>query len=110
MYGDAVFADRFRCQLTMFGIGVLIGLTRLLHGHIACEIDTSTISEPFCRISYFLHDLTRLNSIACHAQTKRCTMVVFDVRFRHQLSMFKINLLTGLSRLLGTHIAYQTAI
>ena len=30
MYDDTVFADRFHCQLTMFGIRVLIGLSGLL--------------------------------------------------------------------------------
>ena len=33
-YDDAVFADRFRGQLTMFTMRVLIGLSRLLHAHI----------------------------------------------------------------------------
>ena len=35
MYDDAVFADRFHCQLTRVGIRVLIGLSRHLHAHIA---------------------------------------------------------------------------
>ena len=52
MYDDAVFPDRFRYQLTMFGIRVLIGLSRLLHAHIADGIDTAKIIAVFFRISY----------------------------------------------------------
>ena len=44
MYDDAVFADRFRYQLTMFGIAVLIELSRFLRAHIAYEIDTAKIA------------------------------------------------------------------
>ena len=44
MYDDAVFADRFRYHLTMFGIGVLIGLPRLIRAHIAYEIYTAKIT------------------------------------------------------------------
>ena len=44
MYDDAVFADRFRYQLNMFGIAVLIGLSRLIRAHIAYEIDTAKIT------------------------------------------------------------------
>ena len=75
MYDDAVFADRFRYQLTMFGIRVLIGLSRFLHAHVAYEIDTAKIIAAFGRISYCLHDLIRLNSIVCHVQTTRSTMM-----------------------------------
>ena len=35
IYDDAAFADRFRCQLAMFGIRVLIWLSWLLHVHTA---------------------------------------------------------------------------
>ena len=68
IYDDAVFADRFRYQLTMFGIRVLIGLSRLFHTHTACEIDTAKITAAIFRISYRLHDLIRLNLIVCHVQ------------------------------------------
>ena len=47
IYDDAVFADRFRYQLTMCGIRVLIWLSRLPHAHIACEIDTDKIIASF---------------------------------------------------------------
>ena len=63
MYDDEVFADRFRYQLTLLGIRVLIGLSRLLHADIAFERDTAKIIAAFFRISYFLLDLIRLNSI-----------------------------------------------
>ena len=49
----AIFADRFRYQLTMFGIRVLIGLSRFLHAHIEYEIDTAEIIAAFIQISYF---------------------------------------------------------
>ena len=66
MHDVAVFADRFRYQLAMFGIQVLIVQSRLLHAHISYELDTSKIIAAFLRISYRLHDLIRLNSIVCH--------------------------------------------
>ena len=79
MYDDAVFAARFRFQLTMFGIGVLIGLSRLPHAHIAYEIDTAKIIAAFSRIFYCLLDLILLNSIVYHVQTRRCTVMRFSL-------------------------------
>ena len=38
MYDDMVCADWFRYQLSMFEVCTLIGLSRLLDTHIACEI------------------------------------------------------------------------
>ena len=55
----------------MFEIRVLIGLSRLIHTHIACEIDTAKITEAIFRISYRLHDLIRLILIVCHVQTTK---------------------------------------
>ena len=69
------FADRFRYPLAVFGIRVLIGLSRLLLAHIAYEIDTSKIIAEFWWISYCLYDLIRLNSIACRVQTTGYTMI-----------------------------------
>ena len=66
MYDDADFAVRFLYQLNVFGIRVLIGLSRLCHAHIAYETDDAKIIPEFCRISYCLYDLIRLNSIVCH--------------------------------------------
>ena len=79
IFDDAVFACWFHCQLTMFGMPVLLVLSRLLRAHIAYEIDASKIIAAFCRISYRLHDLIRLNSIVCHVQTRRCTMMRFTL-------------------------------
>ena len=79
MYGDAVFAIRFRYQLAIFGMRVLIWLSRLLHAHIAYEIDTDKIIAAFVRISYCLLDLIRLNSIVGHDQTTRYTMMQFSM-------------------------------
>ena len=78
MYDDAVFANRLHFQLTMFGTAVLIWLSRLLHAHIAYEIDTDKIIAAFFRISYCLLDLIRLNSIVCHDQTTRYKMMQFS--------------------------------
>ena len=78
MYGDALFAIRFRYQLAIFGMRVLIWLSRLLHAHIAYERDTHKIIAALFRISYCLLDLIRLNSIVCHDQTKRYTMMQFS--------------------------------
>ena len=52
MYDDAVFAIRFRYQLIMFWICVLIWISRLLHSHIAYEIDTAKIIAAFFQIFY----------------------------------------------------------
>ena len=58
---------------------VFIGLSRLLHAHIAYEIDTAKIIAAFFRISYCLLALIRLNSIFCRLQTTRCTMMRFSL-------------------------------
>ena len=87
MNDDAVFADTFRYQLTMFGIRVLIWLSRLFHAHIADEFDTAKIIAAFFRISYCLHDLIRLNSIVWYVpRAKTYDDVVLDDRFRYQLT------------------------
>ena len=77
MDDDAVLADRYRYQLTMFGIQVLIGLSRLLRAQIAYEIDTVKIAAALFWIPYCLNDFIRLNSIVRHVQTTRCTMMGF---------------------------------
>ena len=79
MYGDSVFAIRFQYQLAIFGMPVLILLSRLLHARIAYEIDTNKIIAAFFRISYCLLDLIRLNSVVCHDQTTRYTMMQFSL-------------------------------
>ena len=79
IYDDADFADRFRYQLDIFGIRVLIWLSWLLHAHIAYITDGAKTIAAFCRISYCLHDFIRLNSIAGDVQTTRSTMIWFSM-------------------------------
>ena len=45
MYDDVVSANRFQYQLTMFGIRVLIWLSRFFHAHLAYVIDTDKSSQ-----------------------------------------------------------------
>ena len=66
IYDDAVFDDRFRYQITMVGFRVFMLQYRLLHADIAYEIDTDKIISALFQISYYLHDLIRLNSIVCY--------------------------------------------
>ena len=108
MYDDAVFADRFRCQLTMFQVRKVIGQTRHVHANIAYEIVTTKIIAAFCRIFYCLHDLIRMNSIVYHVKRARCMMVWFskndsDINWL----MFEVCILVWLSLLLDTPIAYK---
>ena len=79
MYGGAVFAIRFRYQLAIFGMRVMIWQSRLLHARIAYEIDPDKIIAAFFRILYCLLDFIRLNSIVCHDQTTRYTMMLFSL-------------------------------
>ena len=79
MYGDAVFAIRFRYQLAVIRMSVLIWLSRLLHAHIAYEIDTDKIIAALFRISDCFLDLIRLNSVVCNDKTTRYTMVQFSL-------------------------------
>ena len=79
IYDDADFADRFRYQLAMFAIRLLIWLSWLLHDHIANITDDSKIIAAFCRISYCLYDFIRLNSIVGYVQTTRCAMTWFSM-------------------------------
>ena len=111
MYGDAVFAIRFQYQLAIFWMRVLIWLPRLLHARIACEIDTDIIIAAFFRISYCLLDLIRLNSLVCHDQTTRYTIMQFSLIDSAIIwHIFGMCILIRLSRLLNTHISYEIAI
>ena len=47
MYDDLVFANRLRYSMTMFVNRVLIWLSRILHDHIAFDIDTAKIIAAF---------------------------------------------------------------
>ena len=79
IYDDANFARRFRYQLVMFGIRVLIWLSWLLHAHIAYISDGAKIIAAFCRISYCLNDFIPLNAIVGDVRTTRCTMIWFSM-------------------------------
>ena len=108
MYDDAVFADRFRYQLTMFEIREVIGLSRLVHTNITYEIVTTKIIAALCRISYSLHDLLGMNSIVCHVKRARCMMVWFSmIDSDINWLMFEVCILIGLSLLLRIPIAYK---
>ena len=54
MYDDEVCADRFRYQLAMFELRVLMGLSPSLPAHIAYEIAIEQITEEICRMSHCL--------------------------------------------------------
>ena len=71
MYDDEVFADRFRYQLIMFEIRLLVRLSRLLHAHIVYEVAVAKSPPKYAEFSIVLHDLKRLDSILCRVQTKR---------------------------------------
>ena len=108
MYDDAVFADRFRCQLTMLEIHEVIGLSRLVHANIAYDIVTTNIIAALCRISYSLHDFIRMSSIVCYVKRARCMMVWFSmIDSDINWLMFEVCILIGLSLLLDTPIAYK---
>ena len=102
------FADRFRYQLTIFKIREVIGLSRLVHANIAYKIVTTKIIAAFCRISYCMHDLIRMNSIVCHLKRARCLMVWFSmIDSDINCLTFAVCILIGLSQLLDTPIAYK---
>ena len=111
MHDDVIFADRFPYQLTMLGIRVVIGLSRLLRDHIGYEIDTEknrlSILPKF--LSFACFDTVELNRLQC-SNIKMYDDPVFADRFRYRLTMFEVCILIGLSRLLKTHVAYETAI
>ena len=83
MYNDVVFSDRLRHQLTVFGIDVLIVLSRLLHSHIAYETDTVKITATFCRICYCLHDL----GIQSSAMIKQQDVRLYSFRWSIPISI-----------------------
>ena len=74
IYDDADFADRFRYQLAMLRIRVLIWLSWLLHAHIAynrwCQNHRSMLPN-FVLFAWFY----TVNSIVGDVQTTRCTMI-----------------------------------
>ena len=106
MYDEVVYAGPFRYQLAMFGIRVLIWLFGLLHAHIAYEIDTNKIIAASFRISYsfVLFDTFEFNRLP-RSNNKMYDDGISAYLFRYQLTMFEVFILTGLSRLLHTHVA-----
>ena len=111
IYDDTVFAGRFRYQLTMLGIHLLIWLSRFSYAHIAYVIDTDKIIAAFSRIFYYLldFDTVEFNRRRC-SNSKMYDDMVFNYRFWYQLTMFEVCIFTGLSGLLDTHSAYEIAI
>ena len=77
MYDGQILAGRFRFQLTMFEIS--IGLSRLLHAHIAYEIAISKITAEYCEFLIVQPDLMLLSSIVCRVQTTRSTIMKFEL-------------------------------
>ena len=66
-----------------------------------------SIFPNFLLLAWF--DTPEFNRLPC-SYNKRYNDVVFDDRFQYQLTMFEVCILTGLSRFLDTHIAYEIAI
>ena len=110
MYDDAVFADRFRYQLTMFGIRVLIGYldTFMLILHMKKIAPKSSQHSAKFPIVYMIWYVWIQSSAMFNNKTY--DDLVLDDRFRYKLTMFEVCILIGLSRFLNTHIAYEIAI
>ena len=111
IYDDADFADRFRYQLTMFGVRVVIWLSWLLHAHMAYTTDGAKIFRSilpnFLLFAWF--DTIKFNR-RLSSNTKMYNDMFFNDRFWYQLTMFEVCIFTGLSRRLDTYIAYEIAI
>ena len=105
VYNDEVFADRFRYQLIMFEIRLLVRLSRLLHADIACEVAVAKSPPKYVEFSIVLHDLKRLYSIFCRVQATRYTMIIFSL-IRYKLTMFEMPIAIRLSRLIHDHIVH----
>ena len=63
MYDDVVLDDRFRYQLIMFEVCILIGLSRLIDTHIAFEIAIYKITTR--------KSLDAENVLSCRTVVKR---------------------------------------
>ena len=62
MYDDKVFTDRFRYEITMFEVCILIRISWLLHAHVAYEIVLTKITNGNW------HDV----GTTCHAGMQKC--------------------------------------
>ena len=111
IYDDEVFADRFRYQMNMVHMRVLIRLSGLVHAHIAYEIAVSKITADICPISHYLacFDAVEFNRLPSQ-NDKMYVDEVFACRFRYQFTMFETRIFIWLSRLLQGHIAYEVVI
>ena len=106
-----MFASRFNFQLIMFKIPELVRLSRFLHVYIAYRIAVAKFTAMICRISHCLHDLIRLKSIVLRsANDKMYDVEVFADRFRYQLTLLKMEIMIGVSRLLCDNIAFEKVI
>ena len=109
IYDDTDFAYRFRYQLAMFGIRVLTILT-LSCSYCICNRywqNHRCILPNFLLFAWF--DTLEFNCLPS-SNNKICDDAVFADRFRYHWTMFGMGILIRLSRLLNTHIAYETAI
>ena len=93
MYHNAVFADRFRYQLAMFGNRVLIWLSWLLHAHIAYITDGAKIIAAFCEFPIVCMILYGWIQCRRCSNNKMYDDVGFDDRFRYQLTMYEVCIL-----------------
>ena len=108
IYDDAVFADRSRYQLAMFGIDRAISIpscsyciwNRYIQNHLSILLN-------FVLSAWF--DTVEFNRAPC-SNNKIYDYMVFADWFRYQLTMFEVCVLIGLSRLLDTYIAYSSYI
>ena len=117
MHDDAVFADRFWRQWTMFGIRVLICYL-YDYWYVMTSSWPCCIWNRYCQnhrsilpnlLLFAWLDTVEFNRLPC-SNNKMYDDVVFDDRFRNQLAMFEVCILIWLYRLLDTHIAYEIAI
>ena len=85
------FADRFRYQLSMFEIRVLIRLSRLLHAHIAYEMAAVKITAEIYWISHCVAwiDAVEFNRLLS-PNDKMYDDEVFAGRFRYQVAMLEM--------------------
>ena len=111
IYDDTVFADRFRYQLSY-----------VCNSNIDMAILTPSCS--YCIYNWWCQNHRRIlpnfqllawfDTIEFNRRLGSNNMMyddmVFNDRFWYQLTMFEVCIFMGLSRLLDTHNAYETAI
>ena len=107
MYDDAVFANRFHCQLPIFVIRVLImALSIFSCFYCICNRYWQNHRRILPNLLLFVWFYTlECNRLPC-SNNKICDDTDFADRFRYQLAMFANRVLIWLSWLLHAHIAY----